>query len=118
MDYVKGKHRGFAFVEFDEVDDANEAIFNLDGSDLFGRTIRVSLAQANQANKLFTSSSTAAEVPDHDGSNNTRPRSTHQEAIWKSDEWFQQHVMDGGDRSSNIQEQQLQEQDQKILQNL
>lgn len=70
MDYKAGEHRGFGFVEYEDADDANEAIFNMDGADLMGRTIRVSMAQMNQLSKLST---------------------THQ-AIWSSDEWFQQHV--------------------------
>ncbi|KAL7563408.1 hypothetical protein ACA910_016505 [Epithemia clementina (nom. ined.)] len=73
MDYVNGTHRGFAFVEMEEPDDASEAIFNMDGAELLSRTIRVSLAQPNQLNKLHQTSRTA---------NNT--------AIWSSDEWFQQ----------------------------
>ena len=71
MDYVAGTHRGFAFVEMDEPEDASEAIFNMDGAELLSRTIRVSLAQQNQLNKLHQTTRT-----------NT--------AIWTSDEWFQQ----------------------------
>ncbi len=71
MDYAQGHHKGFGFVEYDDADDATEAIFNMDGADLMGRTIRVSMAQMNQLNKL----------------------STTQQAIWSSDEWFQQHVV-------------------------
>ena len=71
MDYVQGHHKGFGFVEYEDADDASEAIFNMDGADLMGRTIRVSMAQMNQLNKL----------------------STTQQAIWSSDEWFQQYVV-------------------------
>jgi peptidyl-prolyl isomerase E (cyclophilin E) len=70
MDYAQGHHRGFGFIEYEDADDASEAIFNMDGADLMGRTIRVSMAQMNQLNKL----------------------STTQQAIWSSDEWFQQHA--------------------------
>lgn len=73
MDYVNGTHRGFAFVEMDEPEDAVEAIFNLDGAELLSRTIRVSLAQPNQLNKLHQTT-----------------RMTNNTAIWSSDEWFQQ----------------------------
>ena len=72
MDYQQGTHKGFGFVEFEDADDASEAIFNMDGADLMGRTIRASMAQMNQLNKLGSS--------------------THHQAIWSSDEWFQQHV--------------------------
>ena len=65
MDYAKGTSKGFAFVEFEEADDATEAIFNRDGANLLGRTLQVNMAQANQANKLS-------------------------EPVWNSDEWYQQ----------------------------
>lgn len=64
MDYAKGTSKGFAFVEFEEADDATEAIFNRNGANLMGRTLTVSMAQANQANKLT-------------------------EPVWNSDEWYQ-----------------------------
>jgi hypothetical protein len=54
----------------------------MDGAELLGRTIQVSLAQANQLHKLT-------------GSNNSS------EAIWKSDEWFQQYA--GGNNEANEQ---------------
>jgi peptidyl-prolyl isomerase E (cyclophilin E) len=73
MDYRLGKTRGFAFVEYEDPDDASEAIFNMDGSDLMNRTIKVSLAQQNQLNKMSQ------------GTNKNQ-------AIWSSDEWFQQHA--------------------------
>ena len=38
-------HRGFAYVEFEEADDAKEAIDNMDQSELFGRIIKVSAAK-------------------------------------------------------------------------
>lgn len=39
-------HRGFAYVEFEDADDAKEAIDNMDQSEFFGRLIRVSAAKA------------------------------------------------------------------------
>jgi RNA recognition motif-containing protein len=85
MDYKEGVHRGFCFVEFQEAEDAEEAIFNMDGGELLGRTIKVSLAQANQVNKFTASSSN--------------------EAIWKSDDWFQTHAGGGQDEASRKLEQ-------------
>jgi peptidyl-prolyl isomerase E (cyclophilin E) len=105
MDYVKGIHRGFAFVEYESAEDADEAIFNLDGSEmLFGQTISVSVAQPNQIHRL-TSSNT--------GNTNT-------EAIWTSDEWFQQQIS-GGDNVASKEDKMkrvLQQEDRKILQNI
>eukprot|EP00922_Rhytidocystis_sp_ex-Travisia-forbesii_P059446 GHVS01088153.1.p1 GENE.GHVS01088153.1~~GHVS01088153.1.p1 ORF type:complete len:191 (+),score=55.48 GHVS01088153.1:109-681(+) len=45
-----GKHRGFAFIEFEEEVDASEAVFNMNMSELQGRTIKVNIAKFN--NKL------------------------------------------------------------------
>jgi peptidyl-prolyl isomerase E (cyclophilin E) len=91
MDYTKGVHRGFAFTEYEDADDADEAIFNLNGSELLGRTLKVSLAQPNQVNKL----------------------SSNHEAVWKSDEWFKEYA--GGTDEKTIQEQQDREKDARIL---
>eukprot|EP00934_Nitzschia_sp_Nitz4_P006332 Nitzschia sp. Nitz4//scaffold25_size161228//129122//129636//NITZ4_002453-RA/size161228-processed-gene-0.170-mRNA-1//1//CDS//3329544655//6322//frame0 len=92
MDYTEGVHRGFAFVEFEDPDDAAEAIFNMDGADLMGRTIKVSMAQQNQLNKL----------------------STTQQAIWSNDEWFQKHATNQITPEEQ-EKQQLQEQDKAEL---
>jgi peptidyl-prolyl isomerase E (cyclophilin E) len=88
MDYVKGYHRGFAFVEYDDPDDAEEAIFNMDGAELLNRTIQVSIAQANQIHKL-SGTTTSSTVSGGGGSGRGRGPST--EAVWTSDEWFQQY---------------------------
>lgn len=48
-----GKHRGFAFVEFKEPEDAQAAIDNMHDSELGGRVITVNLA--NPAAKVATS---------------------------------------------------------------
>jgi RNA recognition motif-containing protein len=96
MDYKVGKTRGFAFCEYDDADDAAEAIFNMDGSDLLGRTIKVNLAQQNQLGKL--SSSTPATSSSSTGVASTGPGrvggvNSRTQAIWSSDEWFQEHVV-------------------------
>ncbi|HEX2484980.1 MAG TPA: RNA-binding protein [Myxococcota bacterium] len=48
MDRETGRPRGFAFVEMSEASAAQDAIRALDGSDLGGRSIRVSEAQERQ----------------------------------------------------------------------
>ena len=88
MDYKEGVHRGFGFVEFEDADDAAEAIFNMDGAELMGRTIRCSMAQQNQLSKLSGGKGS--------------------QAIWSSDEWYQQHVV--GDLSPEEQAAQAQQQ--------
>ena len=92
MDYKTGVHKGFGFVEYEDADEANEAIFNMDGADLMGRTLRVSMAQMNQLNKLGTT----------------------QQAIWSSDEWFQQNVS-GQTNPEEQEKRQAQAQDQRNL---
>ena len=94
MDYVKGSHRGFAFIEYDYPDDAVEAIFNMDGAELLSRSIQVSMAQANQIHKLTSSSAIANASGGNGGNSRTGNNAT--EAIWKSDEWFQQYAGGGG----------------------
>jgi peptidyl-prolyl isomerase E (cyclophilin E) len=96
MDYKVGKTRGFAFVEYEDPDDASEAIFNMDGSDLLNRTIKVSLAQQNQLNKMSQTST------------------SRNQAIWSSDEWFQQHATGAG--AAEVQQKQKEaQQDQDTL---
>lgn len=41
-------HRGFGYVEFELVQDADEAIDNMDQSSLFGRTIKVARAKPHR----------------------------------------------------------------------
>jgi len=67
-DYAKGTHRGFGFVEFESADDAEEAIFNMDGAEIMGKSITVNLAQPNQ-HKLGSS-----------------------KPVWSSDEWFKEQA--------------------------
>ena len=84
MDYKKGTSKGFAFVEYEEADDATEAIFNRNGSHLLGRTLQVNMAQANQAAKLS-------------------------EPVWQGDDWFQKQQQEeegkeGGDAEESKEE--------------
>jgi hypothetical protein len=60
---------------------ATECIFNMDMSDLCGRTIKVSLAQQNQLSKLSSTQGGGKGG---------------QSAIWSSDEWFQEQHAEGG----------------------
>jgi len=43
------KHRGFAFVEFEEADDAAEAFFNMNDSEIMGNQIKVNFAMPDKA---------------------------------------------------------------------
>mmetsp|Transcript_21534 Transcript_21534/g.32867 ORF Transcript_21534/g.32867 Transcript_21534/m.32867 type:complete len:151 (+) Transcript_21534:73-525(+) len=66
MDYAAGTHKGFAFIEYVDGDDAAEAIYNMDGAELFGKTLTVNIAQAERMNL---------------GSN---------KAVWSTEEWFKE----------------------------
>lgn len=48
-DAVTGKHRGFAFIEFEETEDATAAMENMNDAELFGRVLKVNLARPNAA---------------------------------------------------------------------
>ena len=64
-------NRGFAFVEFELEPDADEARFNMDGAELFGRVLRVNVAKA-LTHKLGSS-----------------------KPVWSADSWFQNLSEDG-----------------------
>lgn len=38
-------HRGFGYIEFESADDAKEAIYNMDQSEIFGRVVKVAAAK-------------------------------------------------------------------------
>lgn len=52
-------HRGFAYVEFEDADDAREAIDNMDQSEFFGRVLRVSAAKPPKSSNEGLSSKVA-----------------------------------------------------------
>ena len=84
MDYKKGTSKGFAFVEYEEADDATEAIFNRNGSHLLGRTLQVNMAQASQATKLS-------------------------EPVWQGDDWFQKQQQEEGKEGDTAEERKKEE---------
>jgi len=65
IDHVTEKMRGYAFVEFDEVDDAKAAIDNYDQTEFLERTIRVRKSKPNDMKPNY-----------HD-------------AVWRNDDWLQ-----------------------------
>ena len=65
-------NRGFAFVTFELEGDAAEALYNMDGSELFGRVLRVNVARA-MSHKLGSS-----------------------KAVWSADSWFQESLTEVG----------------------
>jgi len=53
-------HRGFGYVEFEDANDAKEAISNMDQSELFGRVIKVSMAKGERREEKAGQGSTVA----------------------------------------------------------
>ena len=68
IDFETQKHKGFCFVEYETVDDAADAIDNMNEAEIFGRTIRVNVAKPM----------------------NRREGSAR--AVWDDDQWLQQHA--------------------------
>lgn len=72
-------HKGFAFVLFEDEDDAVEAQFNMDGAELHGRVLRVDEARPGQ------------------GGAGTGPRGP----AWQdADKWYAKLGVDGGSTSA------------------
>ena len=67
MDFKTGKKKGFAFVTFESSEDAHEALYNLEESELYGRTLNVRWSSQ-----------------DKDFNDKT-------EAIWKGEKWLKEH---------------------------
>jgi len=53
-------HRGFGYVEFEDANDAKEAISNMDQSELFGRVVKVSMARGERREEKAGVGSTVA----------------------------------------------------------
>ena len=55
MDNATEKNKGFGFVEFQDEKDCAEALENMDGSELYGRVLKVNLAkpQINRAKPVW-----------------------------------------------------------------
>ena len=71
LDYESQKHRGFGFVEYESVEDAAAAIDNMSESELYGRTIRVSVARPMKIN-----------LRSH-------------KPVWSEDKWLKDHALEG-----------------------
>lgn len=68
IDYETQKHRGFAFVEYESVQDAADAMDNMNEAEIFGRTIKVNIAKP------------------------LKFREGSSRAIWADDDWLQKHA--------------------------
>ncbi|KAF9883573.1 hypothetical protein FE257_003172 [Aspergillus nanangensis] len=72
-------HRGFGYVEFDLPGDAKEAIDNMDGSELYGRTIKVAAAKPQKDSNEGLGSKTA---------------------IWQQEGYLAKHAVSEEDRTA------------------
>ncbi|KAJ9149279.1 Peptidyl-prolyl cis-trans isomerase E [Pleurostoma richardsiae] len=70
-------HRGFAYVEFEDPEDAKEAIDNMDQSEFFGRVIKVSAAKAPKSADEGLGS---------------------KKALWEQESWLAEHAVSEEDR--------------------
>ncbi|EEY19077.1 hypothetical protein D7B24_004038 [Verticillium nonalfalfae] len=75
-------HRGFAYVEYEDVDDAKEAIDNMDQSEFFGRIISVS----------------AAKVP-----KSAEEGLGSKKAVWEQEGWLAENAVGEEDRMASEQ---------------
>ncbi|KAI5694622.1 hypothetical protein M8J76_012519 [Diaphorina citri] len=78
LDYETEKHRGFAFIEYENAQDAAAAIDNMNDSELFGRIIRVNLAKPQKVQQ------------------------TSSKPVWASDTWLQKHAGETLDPENQI----------------
>lgn len=51
-DFKDNKKRGYAFVEFELENDCLDALENMDGAELFGKTLRCAIAKPNSNVKI------------------------------------------------------------------
>ena len=72
MDFQTEKHRGFAFVEFESAEDATAAIDNMDGAEIYGRTVHVN--RAKPAKQGEAGKAGAAERSENASATHTRRR--------------------------------------------
>ncbi|KAK1761119.1 peptidyl-prolyl cis-trans isomerase [Echria macrotheca] len=72
-------HRGFAYVEFDDAEDAKEAIDNMHQSELFGRVITVRAAKPPKSADSGLGSKTA---------------------VWEQEGWLAENAVSAEDRAA------------------
>ncbi|KAJ5495976.1 Peptidyl-prolyl cis-trans isomerase E [Penicillium diatomitis] len=90
-------HRGFGYVEFDLPQDAKEAIDNMDGSEIYGRTIKV-----------------AAAKPQKDANEGLGSKT----AIWEQEGYLAKHAVDEEDRQAAEEARQASNRPQDPMQGL
>tara|TARA_A100001015_G_scaffold170486_1_gene189532 strand:+ start:897 stop:1205 length:309 start_codon:yes stop_codon:yes gene_type:complete len=64
---IKDKEKHFAFVEFEEEEDAKSAMDNMNGAEINGRVLIVNIAHARSAAQGKAAWAAEADVPDQGG---------------------------------------------------
>eukprot|EP00484_Ammonia_sp_Unknown_P031051 CAMPEP_0197027720 /NCGR_PEP_ID=MMETSP1384-20130603/7594_1 /TAXON_ID=29189 /ORGANISM="Ammonia sp." /LENGTH=159 /DNA_ID=CAMNT_0042456611 /DNA_START=39 /DNA_END=518 /DNA_ORIENTATION=+ len=64
MDQSTKEHRGYGFIEFEDPADAEHAMDNMDGSELFGRVLRVNVSRSH-GNRSSHSNDNSKESINH-----------------------------------------------------
>lgn len=83
LDYSTQKHKGFAFVEFEEKEDALSAIENMNDAEVCGKTIRVNMAKPLKTNEQ-----------------SNKP-------VWQNEEWLQKHTSKTDDQAKEGDQQEV-----------
>ncbi|KAH4065611.1 hypothetical protein HBI23_182610 [Parastagonospora nodorum] len=79
---AKEEHRGFGYVEFETATDANDAIDNMDRSELYGQVIKVANAKPQKDANEGLGSKTA---------------------VWEQEGWLAKHAVTEEDRQATEQ---------------
>lgn len=77
-DFTENTNKGFAFVDYEEEEDATAAVDNMHGSELQGKVLKVNMARA-----------TVKLQPG--------------QAIWSSEEWLNKSIRQDDDVSSGVE---------------
>lgn len=78
---AKRRHRGFGFVEFQEVADALDAVDNMHLNEINGKRLRVNLAQAKTGKSMLGT----------------------KRAVWEDQAWLKEHAVDAADVRTVVQ---------------
>jgi RNA recognition motif-containing protein len=88
IDTLDNSIRGFAYIEYESADDAEEAIFNMNDSELYNRVIKVDIAKPHRGLAGLDSTLPGISLPLHHDS---------KWLVWQQEEWIKTNVNKEGD---------------------
>ena len=93
LDEANGDHtpKGFAYIEFEDADDAAEAIFNMHESELYNRVIKVDVAKPHRGLAGLDSTLPGISL-----------RSILLMIVWQQEEWIKANVMKDGEGEGEV----------------